>query len=275
MQINGGQVTGSMHKQVATLLSGSPLEGPIRRAYNATRSHIPSKFLSEATIKGRNYDILTLQIARQALNNGGSAIDVGAHEGDILRHLVKYSPGPHWAFEPIPTFAARLRRRFPDVTVEPCALSDSNGQETFHFLPSAAAYSSLIHRAEIVNDRVIKRLTVQVRTLDDYLSGDVKIAFLKIDVEGAEPAVLRGARRLLRRCQPVTVFECASAELPDCIAALHGTGLRVSFLADFLAGDTRPEGEVARLGRERGEYYYVAHNQDFPDLVTPDTESVS
>jgi FkbM family methyltransferase len=260
MRINVGQVTGGLHKQVATLLSGSPLDGPIRRAYNATRAHLPAKFLSEAAIKGRNYDILTLQIARRALHNGGSAIDVGAHEGDILRHLVKYSPGPHWAFEPIPSFAARLQRRFPAVTVEPFALSDSNGQETFRFMPSAAAYSSLIHRAEIDNGQVIKRLTVQVRTLDDYLSADVKIAFLKIDVEGAEPAVLRGAQRLLRRCQPVTVFECASAKLPDCIDALQGTGLQVSFLADFLAGDTRPEEEVARLGRERGEYYYVAHN---------------
>jgi FkbM family methyltransferase len=203
---------------------------------------------------------MTVQIARQALSDGGSAIDVGAHEGTVLQHLVKYSPGPHWAFEPIPSFAARLQRRFPKVAVEPIALSDSSGQAEFNFLPGAAAFSSLLERAEIKNGQLVKRLTVQVRTLDDYLPADATIAFLKIDVEGAEPSVLRGARHLLRRCQPVTVFECGSARLPECIDALQGTEMRVSFLADFLAGLTRPEEEVASLGRERGEYYYVAHS---------------
>lgn len=252
-------VTGFIHKRAATLLSGSPLEGPVRRAYNATSARIPAQFLSESTLKSRNYDIMTLQIARLALGHDGSAIDVGAHEGTVLQYLVKYSPGPHWAFEPIPSFAARLQRRFPDVTVEPIALSDSSGHAEFNFLPGAAAYSSLLDRAEIKNGQLVKRLTVQVRSLDDYLQPDSSIAFLKIDVEGAEASVLRGARLLLRRCHPVTVFECGSDKLPDCIDALQGTGMRVSFLEDFLAGVTRPEEQVASLGRERGEYYYVAH----------------
>ena len=259
MPTKAGQAAERLHKHAAVLLSGTPLEAPMRRAYNATRSHLPERFLSENTVKARNYDVMTLQIAREALASGGSSIDVGAHEGDILRHLVKYSPGPHWAFEPIPSFAKRLRRRFPAVTVEPIALGDSNGSAEFHFLPGAAAYSSLLDRPEIERGQVIERLTVHVRTLDDYLPADVEIAFVKIDVEGAESAVLRGAHALLRRCQPVTVFECASAKLPDCIDALQGTGLHVSFLADLLAGTTRDHDEVARLGRERGEYYYVAH----------------
>jgi FkbM family methyltransferase len=260
MRAKVGYVTGSLHKQIAILLSGSPVEGPIRRAYNATNARIPARFMSESALKGRNYDVMTLQIARQVLRNGGGVIDVGAHEGTVLQHFVKYSSGPYWAFEPIPSFAARLQRRFPDVKVEPIALSDSNGQAEFHFLPGAAAYSSLLERTEIENGQLVKRLTVQVRTLDDYLSPDVNIAFLKIDVEGAEASVLRGARLLLRRCRPVTVFECTPSKLPDCIDALQGTGMRVSFLADFLAGVFRPEEQVVSLGRERGEYYYAAHD---------------
>lgn len=87
---------------------------------------------------------------------------------------------------------------------------------------------------------------------------DVPIAFLKIDVEGAEAAVLRGAARLLGRDKPVVVFECASAKLPDCLPVLEEAGLRVSFLADYVAGRRMPPEDVARLGRERGEYCYVA-----------------
>lgn len=259
MPTRASQAANNLHKHAAVLLSGTPLEGAVRRAYNAARSHLPERLVSADVVKARTYDVMTVQIAREALAGGGSAIDVGAHQGDILRHLVKYSSGPHWAFEPIPSLQERLRRRFPSVTVEPFALADSNGSAEFHFLPGAAAYSSLLERPEIEKGQVIKRLAVEVRTLDDYLPAGVDIAFVKIDVEGAEPAVLRGARALLRRCQPITVFECASARLPECIDALDGTGLRVSFLADFLAGTARDEREVARLGRERGEYYYVAH----------------
>lgn len=260
MQARVAAVTRNLHKQAATLLSGSPIEGSFRRAYVAANARIPARFLHESALKARNYDIMTLEIARQALGNGGSAIDVGAHEGTILQHLVKYSPGPHWAFEPIPSCAARLQRRFPDVTVEPIALSDSNGQAEFHFLPGLAAYSSLHERPNIEDGQLVRLIPVQVRTLDDYLSPDVNIAFLKIDVESAEASVLRGARLLLRRCQPVTIFECDPARLSDCIDALQGTGMRVSFLADFLAGTTRPEEHVASLGLAHDEYYYVAHN---------------
>jgi FkbM family methyltransferase len=254
-----GQVAGSLQREVATIISGGPLDGPVRHVYSAARSRIPAKFLSEQAVKSHNYDIMTLEIARRVLSTGGSAIDVGAHDGSILRHLVKYSPGPHWAFEPVPSFARRLRKRFPDVKVEQFALSDSNGEATFNFLPGAAAYSSLLHREEIENGQVVRRLTVRVRMLDDYLPADADIAFLKIDVEGAEPAVLRGARRLLSRSRPVTVFECDPSKLRDCIEALSGTGMRVSFLADYLAGDIKSQIQVVVLSREQGEYYYVAH----------------
>jgi FkbM family methyltransferase len=250
---------GNLQKQIAISLSGGPLEGLIRRFHYSVTNHIPEIFLSESAIKGRSYDTMTLEIARQSLASGGSAIDIGAHEGSILRHLVKYSPGPHWAFEPIPAFAGRLRRRFPDVKVEQIALSDFNGEAQFNFLPGSAAYSSLLRRKEIEDGQLVRRLTVPVRTLDDYLPPVANVAFLKIDVEGAEASVIRGARQLLERCQPVTVFECFSSKLPDCIDALQGTGLRVSFLVDFLERVSRPEKDVCSIARERGEYYFAAH----------------
>lgn len=240
------------------LLSGSRLEGPAHRVSSACRSRIPDAMLSAAAVKSRNYDRMTLEIAHKAMVGGGSAIDVGANHGDILRELVKYSHDPHWAFEPIPAYADRLRRRFPDVTVEHVALSDFNGSTEFRLLPAKAAYSSLLRRPEIENSLAVQRLTVEVRTLDDCIPDDARVTFVKIDVEGAEAAVLRGARTLMRRCQPVTVFECASARLHECITALEGTELRVSFLADFLADIRRPAAEVMRTGREHGEYCYVA-----------------
>ena len=244
---------------ITTLLSGSFFEVPARRAYNGIQNRLPDALLPAKIVKGRRYDRMTLQIARIALASGGSAIDVGAHEGDILRELVKLSPGPHWAFEPIPAFASRLRKRFPHVMIEQVAASDSDGNAEFHFLPGAAAYSSLLSRPEIEHGRAVRQLIVQMRRLDDCIPQEARVAFIKMDVEGAEAAVLRGATHLLRRCQPIVVFECASARLPECATALDESELRISFLADFLKDIQRPQKDVLRIGREDGEYYYVAY----------------
>ncbi len=253
----GSSVTRTRKRFVACL-AGTALEGPARRAYSAAWERIPDAVLSAASVKGRNYDRMTLRIAAGALAGGGSAVDVGACQGDILKVLVRHSDAPHWAFEPIPAFAARLQRRFPDVTVAQCAVSDTCGEAEFRYLPGAPGYSSLHVRAGTEDGLQVRPLRVSTCRLDDCIPAGAQVAFVKIDVEGAEAAVLRGARELLRRCQPVIVFECAPAALPDCIDALEGTGLAVSLMADFLAGAARSTAEVLRMGRERHEFYYVA-----------------
>jgi hypothetical protein len=68
-----------MRERVTTLLSGSFLEGPARRAYSAVRSHVPAALLSAATSKARDYDRMTIEIARVALADGGTAVDVLTH----------------------------------------------------------------------------------------------------------------------------------------------------------------------------------------------------
>jgi hypothetical protein len=52
-------------------------------------------------------------------------------------------------------------------------------------------------------------VAVPVVTLDEYFRGEARrIAALKVDVEGHELAVLRGARRVLERHAPLVVVEC-------------------------------------------------------------------
>jgi len=59
-------------------------------------------------------------------------------------------------------------------------------------------------------------LPVPTIALDDYFTTTERVALLKIDVEGAELAVLRGAERILRNDGPLLVFECENRHL------LHG-----------------------------------------------------
>jgi FkbM family methyltransferase len=248
-----------MRKQVVMLLSGTPFERLARSTYNAFRDRVPARFVRPDEAMARIYDQLTVEIAGRALSNGGNSVDVGAHCGSILKALIKLSPtGLHWAFEPIPNLAMQLRKRFPNVTVEQLALSDYTGSANFRFLPGAAAYSSLLTRPEVEVGQVVRELCVEVRRLDDLIPEEVAIAFIKVDVEGGEAGVLRGAAQLLQRHKPVVVFECAPAKLVHCIPTLEDAGLRVSLLADFVAGRRMPLSDVMRVGREAGEFYYVA-----------------
>jgi FkbM family methyltransferase len=248
-----------MRKQAVMLLSGLPFERFVWRTYAACRARIPEAVLPPAAARARTYDRLTVEIARRVLSGGGSSVDIGAHYGSILKELVKASPaGSHWAFEPIPHLARQLRKGFPGVTVSELALSDYTGSTEFRFLPGSPAYSSLIARPQVESGQLVRRLRVQVRQLDECIPEQVPIAFIKIDVEGAEPEVLRGAARLLRRDQPVVVFESGPAQVADCAEALAGAGLHIWFLADYLAGRRRTLADVLSTGRARGEYYYVA-----------------
>ena len=248
-----------MREKVMKLLADGPLEWAARDAYYRWVSFAPSAILGPQAARGRTYDRLTVHIAAQALARGGGCIDVGANAGQILSKLLRVSPGgPHWAFEPIPRYTERLRRKFPGVTVSGAALSDHTGVANFHYYPDDPAYSSLLTRPQIVGGKQARTLQVNVQRLDDCIPENTPVRFIKIDVEGAEDSVLRGAIRTLSDSRPVVVFECEPANLGNCLPVLERAGLRISLLADYAVGVKLDSVEVMRVGRERGEFYYVA-----------------
>ncbi len=245
------------------LLTGSRFERVARISYNSVRDRIPARFIAADAAKARVYDKLTIEIARRALagsaGGSGNSVDVGANCGSILRELVKLAPaGQHWAFEPIPNLAAQLRTRFPAVAVEQIALADYTGEAEFRFLPAASAYSSLLTRPDVESGQPVRPLTVEVRKLDDVIPAAVPIAFIKIDVEGGEASVLRGAAGLLRRDKPIVVFECAPEKLADCLPTLQDAGVALSLTADFVSGVRRSVAEVLALAVDQHEFYFVA-----------------
>jgi FkbM family methyltransferase len=251
-----------VRKQIMSMVGGGPLEWFAREMYYRCRDIIPASVLPPNVAKGKEYDQLTIKIAAKVLSGRGNSIDIGANAGQILKALVELSPhGAHWAFEPIPRYAAHLRRRYPGVAVRQVALSDRAGTTEFHYLPKDPAYSSLLTRPDIEAGQEVQVLQVETRQLDDCIPDDAPISFIKIDVESSEAAVLRGATRVLRECRPVVVFECEPPNVEECAAICDGVGFEISFLSDFLAGVRRNAAEVAREGRESGELYYVASSR--------------
>lgn len=148
----------------------------------------------------------------------GVYVDVGTNRGQVLREAVRVAPrANHIAFEPIPGLAAEVAREFPSVDCRQKAVGARAEVTEFCHFRRREGWSGLRRSPEISDSEGDPEyITVEVSTLDAELA-DVVPAVLKIDVEGAEVAVLEGARAVLERARPRVIFEHVYAA-----AALYG-----------------------------------------------------
>lgn len=151
------------------------------------------------------------------LQSGMTVLDIGAHHG-LYTLLASKRVGPQGAviaFEPSPRELRNLRwnlalNRSRNVRLEPLALSSNEGTaELFVCLGQGTACNSL--RPPAVSEPT-QPILVTVTTLDSYLEKHPirSVDFVKIDVEGAELEVLKGATGLLSSSsRPVVMCELA------------------------------------------------------------------
>lgn len=216
------------------------------------------------------YDRLTKAIMKAYLKPDSNCIDVGCHKGEILEMMLKFAPkGKHFAFEPIPYLFDELKSKFEGkATLYQYALSDNkgDGKTTFNLVKNAPAYSGIKQRHYDIENPEIEVITVDLATMDELL-GDQKIDFIKIDVEGGEFGVLKGAKNLLKSNMPTILFECGKGA-----SDYYGTqpvdiyrylteeiGLRIFTLQAFIKGQKAlSEDEFVQCFDTLKEYYYVA-----------------
>jgi FkbM family methyltransferase len=150
---------------------------------------------------------------------GTTVIDIGANIGRHAIPLAKRigSAGVLYAFEPIPIIrstlnANLLEAELNNVTVYPFALSSNRSVADFNYIPNLPEESGLKKR-HIYNavPSEFQKIKVGVFRLDDLIPINTKISFIKIDVEGGELDVLRGAPRLLASSRSIVAFECGAA----------------------------------------------------------------
>ncbi len=213
------------------------------------------------------YDRLTRNIINQVVQPESNCIDIGCHKGEILELIIRCAPeGKHFAFEPIPYLYQQLEKKFPrQVKIYPYALAEKNGKSTFHLVKNAPAYSGLKQRKYDIENPEIEKIEVEIKTLDEVIPNDITIDFIKIDVEGAEYGVLKGAQRILQN-KPVILFEFGKGasdfygtQPKDVFRLLQQYDLHIYTLPAFLnnaAALTLPEFE--NLYESNAEYYFVA-----------------
>ncbi len=153
------------------------------------------------------------------------AFDIGAFRGEVSEALAQ-SGARVIAVEPNPILARRLRRCFgPTLTVEQCAVGDTRGIAQLR-LGHYAGHSTLSAEwAAIAGaERWAESIEVPVLSLDDLIARHGLPSFIKIDVEGHEPAVLAG---LSQRVAAVSFeFQCAAIHLAKAaISRLSALGI--------------------------------------------------
>lgn len=230
------------------LIIGSPLELVARRALDLVKPR------SSANYRSIRDDIYAARILSQLPDNG-VCIDVGSHMGTWLEHFAEKSPPSHRiAIEPLPHLAKRLRKNFPSVEVHEVALSDEPGTASFIHALDLEGWSGF-HKQGYLGETRTEEMSVAVDTLDRIV-GDRQVSFIKIDVEGAELGVLKGATRTLRRCRPIVYFEMAHIHFDS-------YGVTCAMVHHYLADHGL---HVATLSRKRltGEQFerIVAHARD-------------
>lgn len=168
-----------------------------------------------------------VEVLRGSLAPGGTFLDIGANHGTFALHLAGAvgRSGQVLAFEPQPRLAGLIRQSF-DVnqmsqgTVIEAACGEREGTLELH-VPVEASGSASLHR-EFLGRRAFSTVAVRVVTLDGVMAGHPVAGpvAIKLDVEGAEVAVLRGGREFLRAHRPPMLVELH----PDSLRAAGETG---------------------------------------------------
>ena len=179
------------------------------------------------------------EVIARHLRPGDTACDIGANKGSFIPWLSRWvRHGRVVAFEPQPDLARRLAKvcratGLDNVKVEAKAVYSHSGTQDL-FLPTGHQPGASLQRATVEAES-FTTLSVPLVALDDYFDANDRITLLKIDVEGAELGVFKGAERILRQHAPLLVFECENRHLApgnvgDVFSYLAGLGYEGSFI---------------------------------------------
>jgi FkbM family methyltransferase len=182
-----------------------------------------------------------LHLLRYLCDRSKTSIDVGASSGSYTVHLLNHSAKCH-AFEPRPDAAMYLARRLtarPNarLCVEAVALSDRTGVTPLRVVTAETGRSTIEAANPVERAGAIEILTVPTRRLDDYAGIiDDSVGCIKIDVEGHEEAVLRGAARILARDHPSLIIEIEERHKRESISAVRRYLAALGYQGFFFRG---------------------------------------
>jgi len=181
--------------------------------------------ITTQTFFKREYHVRTW-LAEQ-LKPGHVFFDVGAHHGWVSMWTLPLvgKEGMVYSFEPSPANLSilewhRTSNDFSQWAIVPKAVSDVDAEEEEFFLIDTGdspmnSLTTGVPGTPLMSERDIRKIFIQTITLDTFCSEvSLRPNLVKIDVEGAELLVLRGAARLLGESHPTIILAVHPYWLP-------------------------------------------------------------
>ena len=230
-----------------------PLIRPTAPAWVDVEPHVtmlldPEDYVSAEILRTGAWEGESWQVIRQHLPAGAVFVDVGAHIGyySLKAAAIVGPEGRVIAVEPNPPTVKELRDNIAAsgataVHVQPVACADAEGTLDLFAAPRANTGQSSLSRANAAQEgSVAEPYHVRARTLDAIVAEEkvARVDVIKVDVEGAETLVLKGAGMTLDRFHPVVIVEIIEQQLrqmgttPEELRALmaaHGYAERGQF----------------------------------------------
>ena len=253
---------------VAALLPPSPGYRAIRTSWGVRISADATRTIGRSILTTGVYDLAVSEVLVRLISRGDTVVDAGANIGymTVLASMAAGPTGRVLAFEPHPALFAimqgnvtvvRNQRSTAPAELFEAALGEHAGTAELQLPPDFAT-----------NDGVARlgpptvpggcSVTVRVETLDRVL-GDEPATLLKLDVEGFEYQVLRGAAQMLsKRSLRHIVFEDHAIEGSAVARVLREAGYRIFSLGWTIRGPRVLPVELGSLATDYEAANFVA-----------------
>ena len=159
------------------------------------------------------WEELTTKMFKEGINKGDVVLDLGANVGyySLLAAQLVGKEGKVYSFEPEPkNFSVLLKNielnGYDNIVPVQKAVSDTSGKITF-FLHNRDTGAHTIYQPEPGERQFTESIEVETVTLDEFLNGkENHVNVVKVDVEGAEMAVLTGMKNMIKENQDLKMF---------------------------------------------------------------------
>lgn len=186
---------------------------------------------------GQLTEPLSLNVWKRLAKQSRATLDVGAYTGFYALTAASVSSSVVYAYEPVSFIFSRLAQNvmlngFSNVNFVNKAVSDNVGTVEIGLRFGPKLFSS---GSSIVNEMMRNAAYCQpIDTLTlDVAHQHEPIDLIKVDVEGAEEAVLKGALGLLAATKPVLLFETRINTYDICMAIVKDMGFNSIILEKF------------------------------------------